>query len=226
MSIDETYLQQVMRRFGHDVGAGIRAASGFSKLLRDGYSDVLDEKAINWLKLMENEAEINQKKLQAFSRYARFYGYELEKVKCNLEQLCQKVIGALPLEENYLQVKVGELPIINGYSSFWEIYFAELISNSLHHGGAVAGAPVKCHIYSENDSLVVSDNGAGLDKRVEGRALDPFFSTKSERHAGMGLPIVKRIVEIHEGQLRIESPIESPLNSNGGFRIYTQLSNI
>jgi signal transduction histidine kinase/ActR/RegA family two-component response regulator len=53
--------------------------------------------------------------------------------------------------------------------------------------------------------ITVSDDGPGMDQTTAERALEPFFSTKSEGHVGLGLSMVYGMVRQHQGELRIES---------------------
>lgn len=52
--------------------------------------------------------------------------------------------------------------------------------------------------------IVVRDKGPGMPKRVRSRIFEPLFSTKSHG-AGLGLPIVQRIVESHGGKITVKS---------------------
>ena len=52
--------------------------------------------------------------------------------------------------------------------------------------------------------LVVRDHGSGMKADVRERAMHPFFTTRSSG-TGLGLPIVRRILQAHEGDIRIES---------------------
>jgi two-component system sensor kinase FixL len=72
-------------------------------------------------------------------------------------------------------------------------------------GGAVTAVlePTRLH---EQPALriTIEDEGAGLSEDVRRRAFDLLFTTKSEG-TGMGLPVAKRIVEDHGGDIRIDS---------------------
>ncbi len=48
----------------------------------------------------------------------------------------------------------------------------------------------------------ISDNGAGIDKKILNKIFDPFFTTKS-KGTGLGLAITKRIVERHGGEISV-----------------------
>ncbi|MGH7740083.1 MAG: sensor histidine kinase, partial [bacterium] len=56
--------------------------------------------------------------------------------------------------------------------------------------------------------VVVRDNGKGIPPAFLKRIFEPFYSTKSfGRGTGLGLPIVKRIVEEHGGQVEVQSRV-------------------
>jgi signal transduction histidine kinase len=53
--------------------------------------------------------------------------------------------------------------------------------------------------------LTVGDTGVGMDAAVRARLFQPFFTQGKAEGTGLGLPIVKRIVEAHGGTVRVES---------------------
>lgn len=56
----------------------------------------------------------------------------------------------------------------------------------------------------EYAEVAIEDGGAGIKEKELPRIVEPFYTTKA-RGTGLGLPIAKRIIEAHEGDLRIES---------------------
>jgi nitrogen fixation/metabolism regulation signal transduction histidine kinase len=52
--------------------------------------------------------------------------------------------------------------------------------------------------------LSVSDNGGGFAEHVKARVFEPYVTTKP-KGTGLGLPIVKKIVEEHHGAIRVEN---------------------
>jgi signal transduction histidine kinase len=56
--------------------------------------------------------------------------------------------------------------------------------------------------------VTVADNGSGIAANLLPRIFQPFFTTKSAGH-GMGLSLVKDIVQQHEGSLRVRSSTKS-----------------
>jgi len=93
--------------------------------------------------------------------------------------------------------------------------------NAVETGGAVdirartvnAGAGVE---------IQVTDDGPGIDPDIQEKIFEPFFTTR-ERGTGLGLAMVRKIAEHHDGGIRVESPL--PGKSNG-TRFSLSLNNI
>ena len=86
-----------------------------------------------------------------------------------------------------------------------------VILNLLLNAAQAVGPTGKVSVHvarsSKCCSLLVKDNGPGIPLAIREKIFEPFFSTK-HRGTGLGLPIAKRIVEAHGGQIRIECPRE------------------
>jgi PAS domain S-box-containing protein len=71
--------------------------------------------------------------------------------------------------------------------------------------------------------VIIQDSGSGIKEQDLAKIVEPFYTTKA-RGTGLGLPITKRIIEAHEGELRIESSegegtsvtVRLPLAKGGG----------
>jgi signal transduction histidine kinase len=57
---------------------------------------------------------------------------------------------------------------------------------------------------TENDraQIIVSDNGPGIPPEIRARIFEPFFTTRA-RGNGIGLSIVKSVIEAHHGSVRL-----------------------
>ena len=57
--------------------------------------------------------------------------------------------------------------------------------------------------------LVVEDNGCGIPKDLRKHVFEPFFTTKKDgKGTGIGLTVVKRMVEEHGGWIQVQSEEE------------------
>ncbi|HEU5314476.1 MAG TPA: response regulator [Chloroflexota bacterium] len=53
--------------------------------------------------------------------------------------------------------------------------------------------------------LEVADTGAGIPAHVQSRVFEPFFTTKGAQGSGLGLPMVRKVVEAHGGSVTVDS---------------------
>ena len=67
-----------------------------------------------------------------------------------------------------------------------------VLANSLTEGGAVF-------------VIEVRDNGCGMNEEIQRNIFTPFFSTKKTRGAGLGLTLTARIINVHGGNVTVES---------------------
>jgi signal transduction histidine kinase len=59
--------------------------------------------------------------------------------------------------------------------------------------------------HEETVRFVVSDTGEGMAPEVLDRIFEPFYSKSQSGGTGLGMVIVKNVVEAHQGSLRVES---------------------
>jgi hypothetical protein len=91
------------------------------------------------------------------------------------------------------------------------IYLLDLIQNSI-----AANAPlIELHIV-ENDMLHVSikDNGKGMSKETLDQATSPFYSSRTTRKVGLGLSMMKMLIEQTEGSFELHSELGKGIELN------------
>jgi signal transduction histidine kinase len=84
--------------------------------------------------------------------------------------------------------------------------WANLVENALDAVGE--GGSVELSAKRERNSVVVcvTDNGPGIPEGIRDRIFDPFFTTKPVgKGTGLGLDIVRRLVQRHNGQIELNS---------------------
>ena len=63
---------------------------------------------------------------------------------------------------------------------------------------------IRIHIEKESVEIAIQDNGVGISKEQQERIFTPYFTTKSSG-SGIGLSVVRQIIEKHNGEIRFES---------------------
>jgi two-component system, sporulation sensor kinase E len=82
--------------------------------------------------------------------------------------------------------------------------FQNIITNAYQAMGPGGSLRVTTRRTDDRMEILFADTGAGIPRDLQARAFEPFFTTKA-RGTGLGLPIVKTIVEAHHGNIRLTS---------------------
>ncbi len=93
---------------------------------------------------------------------------------------------------------------VNVQKNIFQIALSHLIKNSIEATPSGGKITIATYANTDNIYLIISDTGYGITKNDIDQIFDPLFSTKEKRF-GMGLPLVKRIVEEHMGKIGVES---------------------
>jgi signal transduction histidine kinase len=99
-----------------------------------------------------------------------------------------------------------DLPAVRGFAGELNQVWSNLIDNALD--AVKEGGQVEISARRERNQVVVRvlDNGHGVPSGIRDRIFDPFFTTKPVgQGTGLGLDIVRRLVQRHNGQIELES---------------------
>ncbi len=91
--------------------------------------------------------------------------------------------------------------------------FVRVLLNLLDNARKAMPTGGEAHVLAERDGdeliFTVSDTGEGMSKEVQARVFEPFFSNSGKGGTGLGMLIVKNIVEAHEGSVELFSELGS-----------------
>lgn len=93
---------------------------------------------------------------------------------------------------------------VNMQKNLFHIAISHLVKNALEAASDGEAVSVSTYQRDENAVIEISDSGHGIHEEDMANIFDPMFSTKEKRF-GMGLPLVKRIVSEHMGDITVES---------------------
>ncbi|UJP06505.1 MAG: ATP-binding protein [Nitrosomonas sp.] len=160
-----------------------------------------------------NQVEALKRMVNEFNQYARVPELELKPLDFN--RLVKEVLllyettGMVTDHQKHIQIKqalAGELPEIRGDSTQLRQVLHNLLQNAQDAlvDVAVPLIEVRTEAMSDGIQLSVCDNGCGFSDEIRARVFEPYVTTKT-KGTGLGLPIVKKIVEEHEGVIHIEN---------------------
>ncbi|MCC7440018.1 MAG: HAMP domain-containing protein [Bdellovibrionales bacterium] len=187
--------QRLQRRFGHLKGKD-------QDLLKECTDTIV--RNTDELKEMVNE----------FSSFARFP--EITPAPANLNDALREVASLYSQAHPEIAFDLRlepKLPIFEFDRDQLKRVFINLLDNSVAAiqgpGTTGAGRVILQTDYNEHLQIAaasVRDNGPGMDEETRSRVFEPYFSTKRDG-TGLGLAIAKRIVNDHDGFIRVTSAL-------------------
>jgi signal transduction histidine kinase len=132
-----------------------------------------------------------------------------ERKEVNVGDTVQKVLSEM--EKKYpkkqIMVNIEKNLTLQAHPSLLEIILKNLIENACKY----AGEKAKITVTGTATSLSVSDTGVGIAPEFQGQIFERFWQmekTEQEGHSfGLGLYLVKKIVELHGWKIRVESEV-------------------
>ena len=83
--------------------------------------------------------------------------------------------------------------------------FNNIIKNAIEAVDKIPNPSISINLINENNKILIEviDNGIGISKEMSNKIFEPYFTTKN-KGTGLGLSIVKKIIEDHNGKIKIE----------------------
>jgi signal transduction histidine kinase len=130
---------------------------------------------------------------------------------CDLEKVLDRSLEFLQPEIDRLHITVDRAYSLNGQPQMADPdllhqAFLNLLLNAIQampHGGSLK-VSTEPGAKGQGTRISIADSGGGIEPETGKKVFNPFFTTK-EKGSGLGLPIVKSIVESHRGVIRLES---------------------
>lgn len=85
------------------------------------------------------------------------------------------------------------------------MHILDVLQNAREAGASLVRLTIEEDLAADRLTIVVEDNGRGMDEKTRSKALDPFFTTRTTRHVGLGLPLFAAAAERCNGSLKVES---------------------
>ncbi len=209
----------------HDLRAPLRAIDGFSHILQEDYTDKLDDEGKRLLNVVSDNTNRMGQLIDDILQFSRTGRLELNFSEIDMEGMARTVLEELQsvaAAKRKLQVEIEHLPSVTGDPPMMHQVFVNLLSNAIKFTGAKESAMIKVGGAVEGDEAVyyVKDNGAGFDMQYADKLFGVFrrlHGVNEFEGTGIGLAIVKRIVNRHGGRVWAEGKV------NEGATIYFTL---
>ncbi|MDV7188010.1 PAS domain S-box protein [Lutibacter sp. TH_r2] len=196
----------------HDLKAPLRAISQLSHWVSVDYSDKLDAEGKEHLAMLVSRVKRMDNLIEGVLKYSRAGKAREKEIPINLNTIVKEVIQSLHPPKNIKITIDHKLPEISGDPTRFGQLFQNLINNAIKFIDKPKGIiNIGCEKINNNWQFYVSDNGPGIEEKYHDRIFQIFQRLESrdnQEGTGIGLTLVKRILQIYGGEIWIKSELE------------------
>ncbi len=216
-------LEEFTYAASHDLKEPIRKIRIFADRIKESHSNNMNDEGLKILDRLIISSLRMRQLVDDLLDYSQIAFFESEPEKINLNEKIQKVIEDLEVEIELRKavVYVNELPTINGYRRQLQQLFQNLISNSLKYSKTdiPPSIQIRCEIVKGKNvsqitnsedakkefyNIAITDNGIGFEQKNAEKIFRIFqrlHNSQEYEGTGIGLFIVKKVIEKHKGYI-------------------------
>lgn len=197
----------------HDLRAPLRAIDGYLNIIEEDYLKQIDPEASRFISLAQSNLKKANALIENILTLSRLATRELKISEVDMNELVSEVAEDLKKAYDFeSKIVINKLHSVKADYSLMSLVLSHLISNALKFS-SVNNYPV-IEISSEETgdqiTYTIKDNGIGLDINSANKlfvAFQKLHNLEGVEGTGMGLVIVKRAIDKHEGKIGVESEI-------------------
>jgi PAS domain S-box-containing protein len=203
-------LQSFAYVVSHDLKAPLRGISHLADWLAQDYTNMFDEQGKEMLSLLNNRVKRMDNLIDGILEYSRIGRVMSKDEPLDLDTLLRDVLDTLSPPPIHVEI-AHEFPVIVGDKIRITQVFQNLIGNAIKFMDKPQGeVKIGCADAGAHWQFSVTDNGPGIELRFHEKIFQIFQTLKprdEQESTGIGLSIVKRIVEFYGGTIWVESDV-------------------
>lgn len=193
----------------HDLKNPLSSVKGYAELVRMDESTPEIHHSMDRIIAGANKMSTMISEILAYSKVGES---EFEHVSVEVRPLIEEFIKDLAVvyDRSRISFEIGDTPVINGDPLMISQVFTNLLTNAVKYSQdkQLSKICIEGSVHESEIIYKISDNGMGIDKKHMPKIFELFqraAETQDIEGSGVGLAIVKRIVERHKGKIRVES---------------------
>ena len=205
-------LEQFAFVASHDLQEPLRMVTNFLSLFERKYASIIDEKGKQYIAFAVDGAKKMRQIILDLLVFSRAGKFEAELELINMNHLMQDISNALfkMIEDSQAKITCENLPTIKSYRTALVQIFQNLISNSIKYRRRDVVPEIIIHATEKELEweFSLADNGIGIDAQYFDKIFIIFQRLNNREQysgTGIGLSVVKKIIESMEGKIWLES---------------------
>jgi len=195
----------------HDLKAPLRGIKTLANWILSDCADKLGEQANEQMNLLLERVERMHNLIEGVLQYSRAGRAEGKRVQVNLNDFVPEIINMVVPPENITVTIEDELPVIECEGIHVMQIFQNLLSNAIKYMDKPQGwIKVGCVEQDGFWKFSIADNGPGIEEKHFENIFKIFQALPTSpdfQGTGVGLTVVKKIVELYDGRIWVESKV-------------------
>ena len=192
----------------HDLKSPLQSIDALTTWIKEDYYESLGEGGSEIVNLIKENVEKMDTLIQGILQYSTIGKVEKKRYEVDLNSLLDDLIVTIDNPEE-VEIEIPDnLPIIFGDQHRLELLFYHLIHNAIKFNNKGADGLVNISFSDEGDfwKFAITDNGKGIEDKFFDKIFIAFQKLENDyKSTGIGLSIVKKIVEAYNGEVSVES---------------------
>jgi len=202
-------LQEYAHIVSHDLKSPLRSINALVNWLKEDNKGVFDASSLRNFSLIENTLEKMENLISGILNYSSIVEDTEKHQQVDLNILLEE-LKAITYFPAHISLKVtNKLPKISGDPIRLQQLFQNLLNNAIQHIDKEKGlVEVDVVEHLSYYQFSVKDNGIGIEKKYHNKIFKIFQSLNTYNEStGIGLSIVKKIVDLYKGEIWLESEV-------------------
>lgn len=191
----------------HDLRAPLRGIGNLIGWIREDLGDKVDDDAESKFSLMTDRVQRMERMLEDLLQYSRIGRTDMQEAEFQPEQKIREAFDLLNAEQRFELEIPDPLPTLSGTPIAFQQVVANIIGNAIKHHDGETG---RIRVYSTRQDafvrITIADDGPGIPEQYRERVFALFQTLKSRdsvEGSGMGLAIVRRVLDVAGGKVSI-----------------------
>jgi len=194
----------------HDLKSPVRAIGSLAGMISSDCRDILNEQSKKHLDMLVQRTERMNEFINGILKYAAFGHETVQKEKIDISDVVKEAINQVVAPKETVEVIIeDDLPIVIGQRAHMTQIFQNLLDNAVKYMDKPKGLiKIGCVEKDNFWKFSVADNGPGIEEKYFDKIFQ-IFQTLNRRDSveatGIGLSLVRKIVELYGGKVWVES---------------------
>ena len=191
----------------HDLKSPLRSIHSLITWIKEDNENRFDEKTANYFSLIQKKVEKMNHLIQGILTYTKIDKVNIIKEDVDLNDLVNNIINMIFIPSHIEIVIKNKLPVTRNDAFRMQQLFQNLISNAINFNDKPSGmVEIACVEQEDQYVFSIKDNGVGISKKNQEKIFQIFESiTVDDKSTGIGLSIVKRILDNSNEKIWLES---------------------